>query len=306
MFYSGSHGTMLHDTANANSLGMVRIWVFGLAAVSRLLTPVWEVCLLPDVQPVGVMRWLGTRNWAPLLTIEMAYTIQAITIGLLLLAAAGIGRYVVIAPLACLALILSEGLIRVEGILPHANIILIFCTFVLACFPAADGLTLFRRKTPNSTNPGIYRAALVTLTLVFSITYLLAAARRFSSSGIDIYFDDSILYATAWRDAERGDAGGLGIWLCESWLGGWSLRLGFPVVTLLEFLTPLCLFSKWFRWTWIAVMVPFHIGAGVLMGIWFTYNLALIPVLIAGFDPFCHRSQQNVTPSQAQTHKRAA
>ena len=34
------------------------------------------------------------------------------------------------------------------------------------------------------------------------------------------------------------------------------------------------------------MIVPFHIGVGFLMGIWFTYNLALIPLLIAGFDPF--------------------
>ncbi|HQR08606.1 MAG TPA: hypothetical protein PLN21_17405 [Gemmatales bacterium] len=277
---------MLHDRANAYSLGMVRIWVFSLAALSRVLTPVWEVCMLPNYQANGVMRLLGAYYWAPLITPQIAYGIQAFTIGLLIAAAAGIRPYRILAPLACLTLIISEGLIRGSEVMSHANIILILCTCALACFPAADALTLFP-ITRQPTRPlAQYRAALFTLSMVFCVTYLFAGARRLSTSGIEIYFDDSILRATALRDAELGPAGGLGIWACESVFVGWALRIGFPIVTLLEFLAPLCIFSARFRWLWIAVLFPFHIGIGLLMGIWFPYNLALIPVLIAGFDPF--------------------
>ena len=65
----------------------------------------------------------------------------------------------------------------------------------------------------------------------------------------------------------------------------WALLLGYPLVTLFELLSPAWVFSPRFRWAWIAVMVPFHIGTGLLMGIWFNYNLALIPLLVAGFVP---------------------
>jgi len=62
-------------------------------------------------------------------------------------------------------------------------------------------------------------------------------------------------------------------------------------------LTPLCLFSSWFRWIWLAVMIPFHISTGFLMGIWFPYSMALVPMLLGGFDPFrrsvvAHRAEQ--------------
>lgn len=283
---------MLHNKANAYSLGMVRIWVFSLAAFSRLLTPVWEMCEIPNYQPLGIMRLLGAQNWAPLITIEVAYCIQAIAIALLILVAAGVGPYRILAPLACLVFIITEGLIRGSEVTSHANVILILCTCILACFPAGDALRLFQQKKQAIMPHAQYRSALVTLSLVFCTTYLFVAARRLSSSGIEIYFDDSILSAIALRDAELGAAGGPGKWACESVFAAWTLRIGFPLVSLFEFLTPLCIFSHRFRWMWMTMMIPFHIGTGVMMGIWFPYNLALVPVLIAGFDPFRHLVKQ--------------
>lgn len=297
---------MLHDNATAQTLGMARIWIFGLAALSRFLTPVGDVCLLPDYQAAGIMRLLGTHSWVPLITPEMAFGIQALTIALLFLVAAGVGAFRVLAPLACLALVITEGLVRGNGVPTHANVILILSTCVLSCFPAADGLTLFPGKTRLTTPPVQYQAALISLSLVFCITYLFVAARRLSASGIDIYLDDSILSATALRDAELGQAGGLGKWMCESVLAAWAMRIGFPLVTLLELLTPLCLFSSRFRWIWMAVIIPFHIGAGLMMGIWFSYHLALIPVLIAGFDPFRRATGKLAVSVTSKAMKRAA
>lgn len=297
---------MLHEHATAQSLGMMRIWVFGLAVLSRFLTPVWEVCLLPDYQPSGIMRLLGTSLWVPLITPELAYCIQALTIVLLLLVAAGIGPYRLLAPLACLALIVSEGLVRGNGIPTHANVILILCACILACFPSADGLTFSRSKHQRTTSPVQYQAALVSLSLVFCVTYLFVGIRRLSTSGVEIFLDDSILCATAQRDAELGPAGGLGLWMCESVFAAWTMRIGFPLVTLVEVLTPLCLVSTRFRWVWLAVMIPFHLGAGLMMGIWFIYNLALIPVLIADFDPFRRATRREAVNLHITTLKRAA
>jgi hypothetical protein len=284
---------VLHDQATARNLGMARICVFGLAAASRLFCPVWEVVYIPDFYAVGIMRLLGAGLWVPLITPAVAIGIQTLTIGLLLLVAAGIGPYRRLAPLACIALTISEGMVRGRGVIPHAHMILLLTTYILCWFPAADALTVFRQRNLRPADPVMYRAPLVAASLVMSFTYLLAAARRFSNGGLAIFLDDSMLCATAARDAELGSAGGLGIWACETVATAWALRVGFPVVTLFELLSPLCVFSKRFRWIWIAVMVPFHIGTGLLMGIWFTYNLALIPILVAGFDPFRRRDRQD-------------
>jgi len=170
-------------------------------------------------------------------------------------------------------------------VIPHANIILVLLSWLLCFFPAGDALTLSRQRKRAAVRPVVYRGAMVAASLLFLLTYTLAAARRVAESGVWIYLDDSILYATATRDAELGAAGGWGIRTCESYLGAWALRIGFPIVTLFELLSPLCLFSRSFRWIWIIVMAPFHVGTGLLMGIWFTHNMALMPALVAGFDP---------------------
>ena len=289
---------MLHDHATARTLGMARIWVFGLAAISRIYSPIWEVYYLPDYYPVGIMNLLGANLWVPLLNLPLLIAIQVLTVGLLVAVAAGIGPYKLLAPLACIALTINEGMIRGDGIIPHSHMILLLTTYVLCAFPSADGLTFFRRPDRQLADSVMYRAALVAASLVMAFTYMFAAVRRFSAGGISIYLDDSILCATALRDAELGSAGGLGVWACETFLIAWALRIGFPVVTLLEFLAPMYVFSKRFRWIWIAVMVPFHIGTGFLMGIWFTYNLALIPLLVAGFDPFRSRDAQQQVAEQ--------
>lgn len=182
--------------------------------------------------------------------------------------------------MACLALTISEGMIRGTGVIPHANIVLILTTLVLCFFPAGDAFTLPGKRPRTPRSPALYRGALVAVALVFSLTYVFAGARRLSESGAEVYFDDTILTATVVLSSELSPSGGLGVRATESPAAAWALRIGFPIVTLFEWLTLLCLISTRFRWLWLAVMLPFHVGTGFLMGIWFWYNLALAPVVM--------------------------
>ena len=171
-------------TRPRGTLGMARICVFGLAAVSRVYCPVWEVAYLPDFHAVGIMRLLGADLWVPLITPAIGMGIHTLTIGLLLLVAAGIGPYRRLAPLACVALTISEGMVRGRGVIGHAHMILILTSYILCWFPAADALTLFRKPKLKLADPVMYRAPLVAASLVLGFTYLLAAARRFSNGGL--------------------------------------------------------------------------------------------------------------------------
>lgn len=277
---------------------MARICVFAFAALHCVVSPVWEVCYLPDYQPVGALRLLGAKWWVPLMTPTIAIGFQSLTIGLLLAVAAGIGPYHRLAPLACIALTVSEGMLRGWSGIHHEALILLLLSYLICGFPAADALTLVgQRNRTRHANEGLtYRAAMVSASLIFSFTYLMVAARRLAAGGLQIFLDDTILCTVAIRDTELGNAGGLGIWACESVFLAWLLRVGFPIVTFFELMSPLFVFSRRFRWLWISVMIPFHVGTGILMGIWFPYNLALIPILVAGWDPFrCSSSAQTKT-----------
>ena len=57
------------------------------------------------------------------------------------------------------------------------------------------------------------------------------------------------------------------------------LETGYPIVTLLEILAPLCLVSLWFRRGFLLMMLPFHVMTFLVMGILFWENLALYVLL---------------------------
>jgi hypothetical protein len=58
------------------------------------------------------------------------------------------------------------------------------------------------------------------------------------------------------------------------------LLIGFPLVTLVEVLAPLALFSRSFRVIFFATMVPFHVLTLLLMEVSFMENLLLYALLI--------------------------
>jgi hypothetical protein len=69
----------------------------------------------------------------------------------------------------------------------------------------------------------------------------------------------------------------------------WLVQAGFPVVTLFEVCSPLCLFSRRFRWAWLVVIVAFQVGTYSLMQIWFLHNVLLMPVLLVEIEPLLQR-----------------
>jgi len=63
-------------------------------------------------------------------------------------------------------------------------------------------------------------------------------------------------------------------------------RVGFVVVTLFEFLTPLCLLSRKFRYVWLIIIIPFHFLTWLLMNIFFWQNLLLMLVLFVDISSY--------------------
>jgi uncharacterized membrane protein len=79
---------------------------------------------------------------------------------------------------------------------------------------------------------------------------------------------------------------------------GAVLNAGFVVVTVLEVLAPLCLFSRRFRLLWLGVMVPFHVATLFLMKIFFWQNLILLVLLLAGVERWLpSRARARPTPA---------
>jgi hypothetical protein len=52
-------------------------------------------------------------------------------------------------------------------------------------------------------------------------------------------------------------------------------KIGFPIITLFEVLAPICLFSRWFRYAFLFLMIPFHFLSWLFMEVFFWENLVL-------------------------------
>jgi len=195
---------------------------------------------------------------------------------------------------------LCTGIHESFGSILHSRLGTLYAAYVLAAFPSADGISICPRRTAASA--ALHRAPIIAIILVLCTVYSFVGLRRLTAGGIKIFLDDTIIYLTVLRSMQMRTAGGIafGQLLLDYPLLAWMVRLGFPLVTLLELLAPLCLFNSSFRRFWLVIMVPFHFATGLFMGIWFIQNSILVGMLMVdwqGIARHVRRYFQPIDPS---------
>ena len=273
---------MLHRDVSPTTLGAARIAVYGMWLFHVVRDPLTDYARFAGglLEPIGPLRLLPVEVWQALCTRPGLAALRGAMIAGLALCVAGVGPFRPIAAFTCALLVAYQGLIRGVGYIQHGELPMLFAAIVLAAFPCADGLAPGRGR-PVDRDPVLYRAPMVAGALALCATYVFIGARRFESGGLGILFDGTILRWIAARGAERG---GIGLEVvADPWLAR-LVEVGFVVVTACEVLAPLALFHAWFRRAWIAVMVGFHVGTAVLMGISFRANFVLIALFLTDSD----------------------
>ena len=74
----------------------------------------------------------------------------------------------------------------------HGPIAALHIAWLLALFPSADAWSLRRGPRPSPSDH-VYKAAILTATLLFLATYMLVGVRRVIEGGTEIFLDGSIL-----------------------------------------------------------------------------------------------------------------
>jgi|HubBroStandDraft_4_1064222.scaffolds.fasta_scaffold148979_1 hypothetical protein len=274
---------MLHAQACPRTLGLVRIIVFAMWWLRVFQVPIERMAIVPVelLKPAGVLAILPEPFWNAMWTPTSLWTLKILLLLCLAALVLGMRYFQPMALLTCILLTLYQGMPCSFGFVNHAEIAPLYAAYILAVFPSADGLSLSVRKHPPRP-AAVYRASILAITLVFLLTYSLVAIRRLCLGGPKIFFDDTILYQIAGGGVVSPAS--LGLNAIQNPLLVFVLRAGFPIVTLHELLSPLCLFSRYFRWTWKAVMIPFHIATWITMGLAFPMSLVLIAVVLSDLD----------------------
>jgi hypothetical protein len=248
-------------------------------------------------EPIGVLRLLPAALWPLACTTTALESLRAVLLAGLTLVVLGVPGYRVLAPLVCLLVTFQQGLVRGFGYVSHGELGLLHAAWVLACFPAADALAL--RRPARLAAPVMYAAPMRIVAGVLAVVYAFIGIRRLVAGAPAIFLDGSILRWAALRSVQGGVGEGYG---AEAVAAPWMAALlvvGFPLVTLLEALTPLCLTSARFRWGWLAVMVPFHLATRAVLQIFFRYNLLLLPLFFTDAERWLGRLHPGGTECEA-------
>lgn len=274
----------LHARVSSATLGVVRVAVFAMwwkhlfgdsferyARIPfELFTPIGPLLLVPE----DAWSWIYTPGFME----GARYALLAGVSACLL----GVRPYRPIAIATCTGLIAYQALVRGYGYMYHGELAMLFAAFVVAVFPSARGFAL----SPRSWRAGgeedesvlaTNRAAMWTLCTIFLLTYCFVGVNRVLSGGVEIFRDGTILHMIArYAFADGVDDPGIGRFVLEVPALGHLVAFGFAATTFFEFFAPVALFFRSFRWLWIAAVLGFHVASGVLMGIWFTANMALV------------------------------
>lgn len=277
---------MLHENVSPHTLGFARIAVYGTWFWHVLKDPLATMVDVPIAyfSPIGVLRLMPEPLWQLLYTPEFLSALKLAMLVCLALLVLGVGPFRCIAIFTCILLTFYQGLVRGFGFINHGELSILYAAYVLAAFPSADALSLRRGKV-DYAQPTMYKAPMIAVALLLGLAYMFVGAQRLFKGGLEIFVNGTIIHMVALRSFGPGPSGsGSGHLVLEHpWLA-LMLQVGFPIVTVFELLSPLCLFYRHFRWAWLPVMLSFHMATGLFMQIWFTANFLLIFVFLTDID----------------------
>lgn len=272
-------------TQAAYVLALCRIVVFTLLGLDvwRMADPA-RIAELPRDWYVaqGVFRWLPDAFQTVVFDPPLLRGLRWSALGLATAAVAGMRPYPLFAASFCGVYLLLRALASgFGGFIGHGWLGMTLCSFVLAAFPAADAVAL-RRSQPPARRIEIYTAPIVAMRTLFCTCYFLLGVRRFAHGGLAIFVNDALPTFISLASLKEGVDGGFeyGLLILTSPLAAAAMQAGYFIVTSMEVLAPLCVFSRAFRWPWLAVMIPFHVSTLFTMNIFFEDNIALILLLL--------------------------
>lgn len=247
---------------------------------------------------------LDPRGLAHLLPLETLFGSPALLLGLKVaalvtcaLAAFGTRPYPLWAGAAAVLVIVHDTLMKsLGGYANHAQAASLLILVVLAMFPAADALTIGGRSPKHPATSWMYRAPVLAVGALLTLTYSFIGARRLFIGGVGIYTDDSLLRWMVGRTLEYGahDFDLTGLVLANRWVIP-LLTVGMFVVTIFEVLSPLALRFPRFRRVWLVMIIGFHFFTLFTMNIFFWENIILLVLL---FTPLAQRLVRPPAPTE--------
>jgi hypothetical protein len=283
---------MIHESTTARGAGFVRAWVFGLWAIYMLGDAPNQMAVFPreDLDIIGILRLLPDSFYDVVFTNAGLVVLKWVLVALLGACALGVRPWRSIAIPTVLLLTMHQGLKRgLFDYVNHKELSALYVTYVFAVFPAT-GFSPFVSTSADKAKAVLSaahsRLVMVLSTAMLLLPYSFIAVRRISHNDWEFWSSDLLSFyvgRNSFSETWYG-LGGVGQMVLRH---PWLMRLfevGFPVVSVVELLAPLCLLHRRFRNVWIVVVIGFHVSTLLLMDIFFWESMLLFPVLLVDGD----------------------
>ncbi len=254
----------------------LELYIFGIWFLSIMADPIHVLSKLPIeiFQPVGILHYLpsGARHF--LAAEAFLWTLKILTLAALFLAVRG-KRLWPAGAAASVLLTVYQGIVRGFGYINHDHLPLLFGVYLLTLFSFADERT--RRRDPEgfqALEPDLDRLAWLSIPALMLICYSFLGAYRLVFGGTELFMSDALkqwIFRNVHRVAYFFWWDPTLLLAKQPWIYVW-LKAGFPVATIVELLSPLCLFYGPARWVFLGVMLPFFFLNMIFMNIPFWQN----------------------------------
>lgn len=269
---------LLHEDAPPEALRLVRGLVFATWFLRVAFKPLDQLWMIPAslIQPVGWMRPLPPALEQVLHNAAFLHGLKAAALLSFALVIAGVALRPMMV-VACVLMTLFTSLWRgFAGHMDHESVLVLLAGYLLTLFALADART---ERTGESPAPGGPTRAGIQLTGVLAVlclAYMMVGVFRMVHGAPAVFTSNSLTFwslRNAYETAEP--AWGWGKYVLEyPWLAR-MLNWGFPVITLFELTALFALFSRRYRYTFLLVMVPFHLLSLFVLDVFFWENMVL-------------------------------
>ena len=267
-----------HWDAPPEALRLVRRLVFATWFLRVAFKPLDQLALIPPslFTPVGPMAFLPPSIEALLHGAVFLQALKAATLLSFALVIAGVAlRPMMVA--SCVLMTAFACLWRgFAGHMDHESVLILFAGYILTLYELADAWAERRGEAPVAGGPTRAGIPLTTILIVLCLAYTMVGIFRLVRGAPSVFTSGSLTFwalRNAYETAEP--AWGWGKYVVEyPWLGR-LLNGGFPVITLFELTALTALFSRWYRYAFLLVMVPFHLLSLFVLDVFFWENMVL-------------------------------
>lgn len=271
--------------APAQRLAGVRILV-GLYATVYLFTRFGEFLSVArhapqQFAPAGVAKLLAGPV-APAL-VQVAAIVALILCAMFTLGIA----FRITAPLAAIALLCVTSYRNSWGMVFHTENLLVLHVIALACTPAADAWAVWpRRDRDAAPHPHGYGWGLKLVAALTAVAYVLAGIAKLRIAGFHWMDGELLRNQVAIDNLRKALLGDAVAPFATQLLDHPNGFIGFAIMTLvIELGAPILILgtatdNRWLRRLaklWVLGAFGFHLGVVLMMNIWFTYPLSVIP-----------------------------